>query len=413
MARISNQFEEIAEFIYTYMENNNFTEEAVNYKAEINILINRAESDNNLTCYISVINTIQGVLFLDYTISKCVIVACSERAMMDLLRCIPMNQEFSFYFDEVFRKLVSEYLNHTFDISKAFYIKGMRVSDLNNVNIRRDFSKEVLINSKKNEIVSEFKRYTMLNERINSEKFVVEGMLLVDRALRDGLQVEKVVYCDSLEEEKVSNIVEVCKSNKIAYYRVSSGIMATMTTTHPTPQVICSVRIRMLHQNDLIILNNQNIFLILDGIANPDNLGMVIRTADAAGISAVILLSNSTHFMNKNVIRGARGAVGRIPIYFSTNDDELFEKLKVNNFRIFGTSARFEASNFFDIDYSNKNNAIVIGNESNGVRKEILDKCTDYVKIPMAEGQSSLNIAVASALMMYEFNRMLVGLRKE
>ena len=60
-----------------------------------------------------------------------------------------------------------------------------------------------------------------------------------------------------------------------------------------------------------------------------------------------------------------------------------------------------------DVQYDSDNIAIVIGNESNGVRKEILDRCTDYVKIPMAEGQSSLNIAVAAALLLYEYDRVL------
>ncbi len=141
--------------------------------------------------------------------------------------------------------------------------------------------------------------------------------------------------------------------------------------------------------------------LIADGIANPDNLGMLLRTADAAGASAVILLSNSTHYLNKNAIRGARGAIGRLPIYFAADDLALLAKLKENSFQILGTSARFEAANFFDVSYE-KNCAVIIGNESVGVRKEILDACTGYVKIPMAAGQSSLNIAVAAALMVYK-----------
>ena len=70
-----------------------------------------------------------------------------------------------------------------------------------------------------------------------------------------------------------------------------------------------------------------------------------------------------------------------------------------------GTCARFQSANLYDTRYDVPNLAIVVGNESSGVRKEILDRCTDFVKIPMAEGQSSLNIAVAAALMLYEYDR--------
>ena len=149
----------------------------------------------------------------------------------------------------------------------------------------------------------------------------------------------------------------------------------------------------------------RNFFLILDGIANPDNLGMMLRTADASGVDAVILLSESTHHFNKNAIRGARGAVGRIPIYFCNNDFALMETLQEHNFKIMGTSARFEADNFYEAGYDAENVAVIVGNESNGVRKEILEQCTDYVKIPMVDGQSSLNVAVAAALILYECGR--------
>ena len=178
-----------------------------------------------------------------------------------------------------------------------------------------------------------------------------------------------------------------------------------MTTTNPVPEILCITRIKNLEQNELIISRKKNFFLILDGIANPDNLGMVLRTADASGVDAVILLSPSTHQFNKNAIRGARGAVGRLPIYFCSDDFELMDLLRERGFKIWGTSARFESENFYDMDFSSDNLAVVVGNESNGVRKEILDKCTDYVKIPMVEGQSSLNIAVAAALVLYEYDR--------
>jgi len=79
--------------------------------------------------------------------------------------------------------------------------------------------------------------------------------------------------------------------------------------------------------------------------------------------------------------------------------------LQEHDFKIMGTSARFQASNFYDIRYDSENTAVVVGNESNGIRKEILDRCTDYVKIPMVDGQSSLNIAVAAALILYEYGR--------
>lgn len=132
---------------------------------------------------------------------------------------------------------------------------------------------------------------------------------------------------------------------------------------------------------------------------------MILRTADAAGISGLILLCNSTHIFHKNVIRGARGAMGRIPVYLSTHDGETINKLRQNDFKIIGTSAKFDTC-CYSISFNFRNLAVIIGNETSGIRKEILELCTDYAKIPMAAGQSSLNAAVASALLMYEYTRI-------
>ena len=406
MAQVTKDFHKVSEFLSNYTRDYNFNEEADIYKNEIRQLIELLnDSDKEPICYIYVINTIQGILYIDYDEAKCLMVAYSERVMRNLLQCIPMNMEFISYFDGTYIDVVKEYLTCTSPWSEGYSLKGMRVSDINQIDMRRDLSHVQIIESKKSPVVAEFKEYISLNGRIKNEKFVLEGELLVYRALRDGLPVEKVVYSNNIDEESIKEIIELCKKNKIAYYKSTAGIMAAMSTTHPSPDILCSVRMKLLNEKDLIISNKGNVFLVLDGISSPDNLGIILRTADAAGISAVVLLSNSTHFMNKNVIRGARGAIGKIPIYYSNNDSELFDKLKKNNFKIIGTSARLDSHNFYEINFNSNNLAIVIGNESKGVRKEILDQCTEYAKIPMVEGQSSLNIAVASALMIYEYVR--------
>lgn len=389
------------------MENYHFSDNSNVYKAEIEKAIRLLEEkEPGLICYVSEIYILQGALVITHENSKCLLVSWTERAARELLRHLPAHRQFLCYFDEIYRGVINEYLHGTSDEIQMYQTTGMRIGDIQKRGLQTGSSKEKIIYSKKDETAAEFRQYNTLKERINSGTYIIEGMLLVERALKDGLPVEKVVYSDSMDEGSRNHIAQLCQKNECAYYRASSGLMAAMTAAHPTPEIICSVRIKVLNQKDLIITGGRNFFLVLDGISNPDNLGMVLRTADAAGVHAVILLSNSTHFLNKNAIRGARGAVGRIPIYFSSDDDELMAKLKRKEFKIFGTSAKFNSNSFYHLDYDNHNNAIVIGNESIGVRSEILEQCTDYVKIPMAEGQSSLNIAVASALMMYEYVRM-------
>lgn len=364
-----------------------------------------AQGDTEFECFISVIHVTKGIQILDHKNAECLIVAWCERSVRDFMRCVPNYEEMIFYFSSIYYSVVKEYLYSDDLGDHPDHLTGIRKANAFDPKTRNQKSFERVIGTKKDDIVSEFKKLTTLKARIETGHVVMEGFLMVNRSLKDNLQVEKVVYAENIDPEQKQALIELCEKSGIPYYRATQGIMAAMTTTNPVPEVICSVRVKACSQEELIISDKKNFFLILDGISNPDNLGMVLRTADASGVDAVILLSPSVHHFNKNSIRGGRGAVGRIPIYFCSDDFKLMDLLHEHGFRIWGTSARFQASNFYDVSYDCDNIAVIVGNESNGVRKEILDKCTDYVKIPMVDGQSSLNIAVAAALVMYEYDR--------
>lgn len=344
-------------------------------------------------------NFMQGVVWKSDS-GEWIFAVLNERAFRDLIRVIPENEKINLIIDKKYVNIAYEYINIISDSDENITISG--VKGIYKDKVYGEYP--VTIEGKKNSIVSEFKECATLQGRIQHEKFVVEGERLVKRALEDGQMVEMVVL--TAKGENNDEIIELCKERRIPCYLTNAGTISCMTNTHPVPGMICSIRSKIYNQKQLIISPKKNYFLILDGISNPDNLGIILRTADAAGASGLILLSNSTHYFNKNAIRGARGAVGRMPVYVSDNDDEVFSILQENEFKVIGTSARFGASNFYEIDYAYKNIAIVVGNETDGVRKEILDRCNEYAKIPMAPGQSSLNIAVSSALFMYEHTRL-------
>ena len=408
MAQITQNYEEAASFLKAAFQEIEGIGENEEYSRQLAAYADRlAQSANSdvtsLTCYLCTVHIPAGVMILDPDRSVCLIAAASERAVRDLIRFVPNDVTFDFYFEDTYQSVVAEYIFRE-DISECpCQMRGARRA--NPAGSGSHQKSERVVTSKKDDIVAEFKKLTTLKARIDNSRVVMEGFLMVNRALKDHLPVEKVVYSDSLPEEQKAAISQACIEAGIAYYRTSGGMLAAMTTTNPTPDVLCTVRAEARSQEQLILSRKRNFFLILDGISNPDNLGMVLRTADASGVDAVILLSPSTHHFNKNAIRGGRGAVGRVPIYFCTDDFAMMETLRAHDFRIWGTSARFSASNFYDMRFTDQNIAVIVGNESNGVRKEILDLCTDYVKIPMVEGQSSLNIAVAAALVLYEYDR--------
>lgn len=341
------------------------------------------------------------------TALKGFILAKTERSLRDLLLSLPDQSEIVLSYHEQWTKgIIEEFLFQT-DRTQPLYICGYKKSHSNFDNtmsyrdmLHLNYKNEITIDSKKHMIVKELKELNSLNGRVKNNKFVVEGSLLVKRALTDGHLVDKVICCGDLEQSDIKEIFYLCRKRGIPYYTMPAGIMTSVTDTKPLPNVLASIDIRIKTEKDLF-LTSESTFMILDGVKNPDNIGMILRSADASGVDAVILLSNSTHFLSKNSIRAARGAVGRTAIYMCENDDDFFQLLHQNGFQIIGTSAKAENDSFYNIKFKEKV-ALIVGNESHGIRNNIIDQCTEFIKIPMAQGQSSLNVVVAASLILYE-----------
>jgi TrmH family RNA methyltransferase len=258
-------------------------------------------------------------------------------------------------------------------------------------------------------VMSEFRNLVSLKGRQERSLFVVEGLTLVGRALNDGLPVERILYTsDLLKDSDGITLLNQAHVEGVAHHQVSSGLMGTTTTTRPIPPVIASVSMSYRSAEDYHLQAGSSL-LIVDGIVNPDNLGMVLRTADAAGIEGVIIIEKSASPFHKNCVRAARGAVGRIPLLRCDEPEIYLRSLTNTGFNVLGatSSARKE---LYDLELRTPL-AFVVGNESDGMSIPVRNLCTNLVRIPMAPGQSSLNVGVATGILLYEFVRrkMLPG----
>ena len=232
---------------------------------------------------------------------------------------------------------------------------------------------------------------------------MVEGVTLVERAVHDRLPVDKILYTpDLLANERGVALLNRAVVAKLAPFEVGSGLMGTVTSTRPVPTVISSVWMDYQNAADLH-LSGGSTLLIADSITNPDNLGMVLRTAEAAATDSVVFIGEGASPFHKNCVRAARGAVGRSCLAYCESPEVYFPELISAKFEIVGATARANKS-LYDLELSTPL-AIVVGNENEGIREEILRLCTNLVKIPMAPGQSSLNVAVATGILLFELAR--------
>lgn len=151
---------------------------------------------------------------------------------------------------------------------------------------------------------------------------------------------------------------------------------------------------------------NEDIIIVLDGIQDPGNLGTILRTVDSTGLSQIVLSKTSVDAYNPKVVRSTMGAIFRVKVIEAENLVETLKNMKKHKYKIVATSLS-GTENIYEMDYNKK--VIVIGNESKGVSKEILDVSDSKTKIPMLGKTESLNAGIATGVILYEYVRRKIS----
>ena len=254
--------------------------------------------------------------------------------------------------------------------------------------------------------------------RKKNRQFVVEGIKLVDEALKYG-DVSEIVITESLYAEIVSGdlsnnaLLAENGKNVIKYVGNSRSIIVVLDAVFNsvsetiTPQGVLAVVgmpcYRLLDEDylDKIYSKTGKIkLLILEDTSDPGNLGTIMRTAEAAGVTGVIMTKGTVDIFNPKVVRSTMGSIFRLPFAYVEDLKEVIKELKKSGISFYAAHLKGEKS-YKAIQYSDRS-AILIGNEARGLSDEVADLADTYVIIPMQGKVESLNAAVAAALMMYE-----------
>jgi len=254
--------------------------------------------------------------------------------------------------------------------------------------------------------------------RKKNHSFVVEGIKLVDEALEYG-NVLDIIVSESLYEEIVSGdltrnglltdngkhiIKQVKQGTSLTV--VSDAVFKSVSETITPQGILAEVEMpkhRLLEENFLEIAYEKTgkiKLLILEDTADPGNLGTIMRTAEAAGVTGVIMGKGTVDIFNPKVVRSTMGSIFRLPFAYVDDLKAVILGLKRDGISFYATHLKGKES-YRDISYSDKA-GILIGNEARGLSDEIANLADTYVIIPMQGKVESLNAAVAAALMMYE-----------
>ena len=220
-----------------------------------------------------------------------------------------------------------------------------------------------------------------------------------------GEKFEYVFINEDFEKKQDHKVLlEELESKNIKIYKTSNKIFSEMVDTENTQGILAVLRYK---ERDLVNNINQDdkFVLILDRIQDPGNMGTIIRTADSAGVDAIILLKGCVDIYNPKVIRSTMGSIFDMNI-IQTTQDEAVDFLKANNFDIVSSYLHTE-SYYNETTYDGKI-ALVIGNEANGINDELISKSDKLIKIPIYGNAESLNAAISAAILMYEIKKYLV-----
>ena len=265
------------------------------------------------------------------------------------------------------------------------------------------------VSKRKDVIVSHLRKLVAWKGKLEHAQFLIEGHLIVGRAVADGLPIETLLYTSEFAATpEGKTLLKHAITENLSAYQVSDGVMGSVTTTRPIPPVTASVHLSypdFLSEDGSLNFhfNSRCALLITENIGNPDNLGMTLRTADAAGVSAVLLSDDGANPFHKNCVRASRGAIGRLPLFRTPSICKAIEALRASGWYVLGATASAE-NQLYTTAFALPT-AIVVGNENTGLSVEARQCCTELIRIPMASGQSSLNVGVAAGVLLYELTR--------
>lgn len=255
------------------------------------------------------------------------------------------------------------------------------------------------ITSKDNELIKHIRKLKDKKYRDESNEYVVEGVKLVEEAVKENAKIKQIIVCEDTTrtyEIPTHIMLEIARYECISVSNKIFNIITQVTN----PQGIMAIIEK--NAQDAQIDYSQDIIVVLDDVQDPGNLGTILRTVDSIGLNQIIVSKGTADAFNSKVVRSTMGAIFRIKIIEVENLAQAIKEMRKHHFKLMVTSLQTKNS-IYDIDFNKK--IIVIGNEANGVSKEIQDMADEKAKIPMLGRNESLNASVAAGVVMYEYVR--------
>ncbi len=258
------------------------------------------------------------------------------------------------------------------------------------------------ITSRQNPRVKDTVRLRDRRHREKQGQILIDGARELTRAIRCGVQVAEVFICETLcDSEDSRRLLEMLPECGAEVLQVTEGVFEKLAFGHRTEGLLGVAEMPRARLDDLRVPSDA-LVAVLEGVEKPGNLGAVLRSADAAGLSAVIAADARTDLYNPNAIRASLGTIFTMPVCAATTQQTL-DWLRGQGLAVF--AARVDGSTAYTLADFCRPAAIVLGSEAHGLSAAWSADDVMAVHLPMAGVADSLNVSAAAAVLFYEARR--------
>jgi TrmH family RNA methyltransferase len=255
------------------------------------------------------------------------------------------------------------------------------------------------LTSKDNSTIKQLRALSEPKQRKKEKAFLIEGVKMVEEALRDQLGVRMVVAAPSLVQHHGKGVLKLAESRQAPILWVSDKLMDSLAESK-TPQPVMAVVGMKQHSEESLLAHDAGLIVIAHQLQDPGNLGTIIRTAEAAGASGLALASPSVDPYNPKAVRASMGSILRLPIVHIADTAQFIQRCKDQSFQTVATVLTGKKLHY-DIDLKNAT-VVILGQEGAGLPQQLMDGIDHQVRIPMTSTIDSLNVATAAAVILYE-----------
>ena len=251
------------------------------------------------------------------------------------------------------------------------------------------------IRSKDNRIVKRCEQLSMRKYRDQVGLYLIEGENLLAEAVKNHARIETVLLREGCQKSLPPQVAD-------RTFLVDARIFDKLAQTVTSQGILAIVVKEAARKEDFINLPGSN-FIVLDRLQDPGNIGTILRTADAAGYKLAILMKGTADVYAPKVVRAATGSLFRMPVVSMASAKELAEFTGAAGKKL--TATCLDARRWYYDEDLTHDIALIIGNEGNGISRDLIESSDIQIKIPMQGNIESLNAAVAAGVLMYEAMR--------